>query len=75
MKEPHIYFKDQTIKCSICGNSEKLDGEVLQHFKTKPFPDKNIVNPTIKNFHPDWNATCLKCNKQTQVCQPPYLYY
>lgn len=75
MRDPHIYLGDEIIKCSICGNSEKLIGEELRKFKLKVFPDKNIVNPTKYNFHPDYCITCNQCNKQTKVCQPPYLYY
>ena len=75
MKDPHIYLGEDSIKCSICGNSETLNGEKLKHFKLKVFSDINIVNSTKDNFHPDYCITCFQCDKQTKVCAPPYLYY
>lgn len=76
MKEQYIYVENGKISCSVCGDSEILDGDDgFTRFKTHAIHDKNIAKPSASNLDYKLWAECPTCKRQTGLHFSPYLYY
>lgn len=77
MKEPDIFYGDDEIICSNCGNREVRTGETLKFFKSWPRYNNNIVNPNSFNSDMKYSLECLKCKKKTEYFPytAKYLYF
>lgn len=75
MKEPHIFYGDDEIICSNCGNHEVRADQTFEFFKSHVIYNKNIVQPTAFNSDITISLECLKCKKRTQYYSHATKYF
>lgn len=76
MRKAHVYFADGKVVCSICSDSESVDGDNgFKRFKIHAIHNKNIVSPSTSNPDLVFWAECPTCRKSTGSYIGPYLYY